>query len=286
MPSMQVIKRRISSVRSTQQITKAMNLVSASKLQKAKQRLLAARPFFSETKNVLDRFKNTEDAQDNIFIKPREVKNAAYIVITSDMGLCGGYNYNVSKEALAYIEAGKKEGVNETIIAVGAKGWDFFKRRKKNILCKYAAVSDAVYFEDASNIGDLIKSLYTSGEADEVYIAYTRFESVLSHVPHVEKILPIAPDPEQGSSRVFSEFDPDADAVLEYLIPRHLKVLIYGAMMESVVCEKAASMVSMDAATNNATEIIDDLTLVYNRIRQGAITQELNEIVSGANALK
>jgi len=287
MASMKAIKKRISSVNNTKKIMKAMDLVSASKLQKAKARLDDVRPLYDNIKIVMDGIKASVNDEDNVaFTEEREVKCAAYIVLTSDRGLCGGYNVNVAKEALANITANKD--IQERIIAVGSKGWEYFRRRGRNVVGKYACSSEVTTFEDAELIGNLAASMYSSGEVDEVYLAYTHFESVLSHVPCIEKLLPVrlAPGEERPSGATSMTYDPDINTFISYAVPMYLNITIYGAMMESSVCEQASRMTSMDSATRNATEIIDDLTLDYNRKRQGMITQEITEIVSGANALR
>ncbi|MCL2030469.1 MAG: ATP synthase F1 subunit gamma [Oscillospiraceae bacterium] len=283
MPSMKVIKRRIVSVTSTQQIMKAMNLVAASKLQKAKERLNEVRPLFNEAKRVMDGVKSSIDTADNIFVTRRPVKSIAYIVVTSDRGLCGGYNLDVSKEALAFINAHKDSAAH--IISVGAKGLDFFLRRRKPVAHRFADRSDATAYRDAEALVKLITSMYVSGEADEVYVIYTHFASMLSHVPHIVRLLPVGSSANTVDTGKEMLYEPEIDTFLEHAIPMYLKVFLYGAMAEATVCEQAARMMSMDAAANNAEEIIDDLTLVYNRERQAIITQELNEIVGGANAL-
>jgi F-type H+-transporting ATPase subunit gamma len=276
---MKIIKRRIASVSNTKQIMKAMDLVATSKLQRIQIRLNAIRPLFDETKRVMGGVKDFEGKSTNIFLKSREVKNTAYIVITSDRGLCGGYNVNVSKAALSHMLTGKRE----KMITVGLKGWEYFNRRRKNILQRYVGVSETALFDDAERIGGLLSSLYKSGEIDEAYVAYTHFESMLSHVPRVEKILPVGGSPTTGG---IMQYEPDIDTYLEEAIPTYLSVFIHGAMVESNACEQASRMMSMDSAANNAAEIIEGLTLEYNRKRQSIITQEITEIVSGANALQ
>ena len=281
MPSMKIIKRRIASVSNTQQIMKAMNLVAASKLQKAKSRLDAIRPLFYEVKRVMDGV-HCEDTMGNVFLEAREVKNVAYIVITSDRGLCGGYNANISKETLSFIN---NAGKNEKIITVGLKGWEYFRRRGKNILRRYMGVSETSFYEDVEQIGNQLASLYKSGEIDEAYVAYTHFASMLSHVPRIVRVLPIGYK-ETADKHDMMEYEPDVNTFLERAVPRYLSVIIYGSMAESAVCEQVARMMSMDSASNNAEEIIEELTLDFNRKRQGIITQEVSEIVSGANALQ
>ena len=286
MATMKAIKKRISSVNNTKKIMKAMDLVAASKLQKAKARLDDVRPLFDNMKLVMDGIKESVGPDDTIaFAEEREVKNIAYIVLTSDRGLCGGFNANISKEALACIASNGDK--NEHVIAVGSKGWEYFRRRGKNVIEKCAGASEVTTFADAELVGNRVASMYTAGKIDEVYLIYTHFETILSHVPCVEKILPIRTDTD-GEPRIASSmsYDPDISTFISYAVPMYLNIIIYGAMMESTVCEQASRMTSMDAATRNAAEIIDDLTLEYNRKRQGMITQEITEIVSGANALR
>jgi F-type H+-transporting ATPase subunit gamma len=284
MPSMKAIKRRITSVHSTQQIMKAMDLVAAAKLQKAKERLDFVRPLYSNIKTVMDGIHSSADELSNIYLEKRDVKNIAYVVITSDRGLCGGYNINVAKETLAFIN-GRAEK-KEKIITIGSKGLEYLRRRGKNILEKYNSMSEAAPYEDAERIGSLLVSMYTAGEVDEVYVAYTHFESILSHVPSIVRILPVGAGSDEPGDNDLMAYEPDIETFMSYAIPMYLNTFIYGAMVESAVCEHASRMTSMDSATRNAEEIIDDLTLMFNRKRQGQITQEITEIVSGSKNLK
>jgi len=286
MSTMKAIKKRISSVNNTKKIMKAMNLVAASKLQKAKARLDHIRPLFDNLQHVMDSVKAGVSPEHEIaYAQEREVKSIAYIVLTSDRGLCGGFNTNVSKEALAFIEANR--GKQAKIIAVGSKGGEYFRRRNKTIVHKCAAASEATSYADAELLGSRMADMYISGEADEVYLIYTHFQSILAHVPHILRLLPFKAQTEnKAGSPSMMTYDPDASTFFEHAVPMYLNISIYGAMMESAVCEQANRMTSMDAATRNATEIIDDLTLEYNRKRQGMITQEITEIVTGANALQ
>jgi F-type H+-transporting ATPase subunit gamma len=259
--------------------------------------LTAIRPLFKETKRIMGNIELGEETRENIFVQQRDGKNVAYIIVTSDRGLCGGYNANISKQAYAHINAINKNEKDESIIAVGVKGWDYFRRRGKNIVTRFKAVTESGEFSDAEQVGNYILDLYTSKDEDkavqEVYIAYTHFETMLTHVPRVERILPLSHDllaadsggdPNKTGDPM--NYEPSVDTFLQEAIPTYVKVFIYGAMMESAACEQAARMMSMDAAAKNAEDIIDDLTLAYNRKRQGIITQEINEIVSGANALQ
>ena len=285
MASMKAIKKRINSVNNTKKIMKAMNLVAASKLQKAKARLDDIRPMYGDIKKVMEQIKaGVSDDMEIPFAEKREVENIAYIVLTGDRGLCGSFNANVSKEALAYVGALKDK--NAKIIAVGSKGWDYFRRRGKEIVHRCEGASEATAFADAEALGSRVAEMYKSGEVDEVYIVYTHFESVLTHIPYIEKLLPLKMAESEGfdPGSFTMSYDPDINTFITNAVPMYLSITIFGAMMESAVCEQASRMTSMDSATRNASEILDDLTLEYNRKRQSMITQEITEIVSGANA--
>ena len=287
MATMKAIKKRISSVNNTKKIMKAMDLVSASKLQKAKAQMDDIRPLYDNMQLVMNGIKSgMGDGEGISFSEDRAVKSIAFIVLTSDRGLCGGYNVNVAKAALSAIN--ENNDTEEKIIAVGSKGWEYFKRRGKNVVKKFPGPSEATTFASAEQIGAEATTLYTSGEADEVYLVYTHFESVLSHVPNTVKLLPVKADASEEKTYAFPSmsYDPDISTFISYAVPMYLNTTIYGAMIEAMVCEQAARMTSMDSATRNASEIIDDLTLEYNRKRQNMITQEITEIVSGANAIQ
>jgi F-type H+-transporting ATPase subunit gamma len=278
---MKAIKRRITSVKNTQQIMKAMNLVAASKVQKSKTRMEAVKPMTNEAKDFLAKGVYIDDARSNIFYTPANVGRAFYVVICGERGLCGSYNANVLKTALAHMD-----GKNEQIITVGAKCKEYFVRRRKTIQADYAGVLENVSFSVAEDIVLQLMSKYLATkkqqQVDEIYIAHTRFETLLSHSPTVTKLLPFELDVTSAQEVIY---EPDVDTYLKKSVPVYLAMFLYGAMVESSLCEQASRMTSMDAAARNAGEIVDDLTLQYNRQRQGAITQEISEIVGGANAI-
>lgn len=287
MASLKAIKKRIGSVSSTKKIMKAMNLVASSKLQKTKAILDDIRPMYKDIMKIIDGVKaSVEPDMELPFAEEREVKSIAYIVISSDRGLCGSYNATVCKDAYNLVQSNKDK--DEKIIAVGTKGRDFFRRRGKNIVHKTTGPSVATTYQDAEALGKLVSDMYLSGEVDEVYLIFTHFETILAHIPHIIRLLPLRASenetPEEGIEMM--KYDPDIATFITHAVPMYLGITIYGSMIESAVCEEANRMTSMDSATRNATEIIDDLTLVFNRTRQGLITQEITEIVSGANALK
>ncbi len=287
MASMRDIKRRIKSVKSTQQITKAMNLVAASKLQKAKQRQQQTKPYFNQTQKVIASVVNNSKGISHPYLMERDGKKVAIILLTSDRGLCGGYNSNISKETFSFIS----DREEAKLITVGTKGRDYFKRRNGDILESFIGISENPHYEDAAKIGQIALDLYKNGDVDEVHLAYTEFETTISHIPTITKILPVDTsefenEEESKTSSSLMRYEPGEEEVLDFLIPKYINTVIYGALVEAATCEQAARMTSMDSATDNADGMISSLNLVYNRARQSAITQEITEIVSGANALK
>lgn len=282
MSSMKDIKQRKANVTTTKHIVKAMDMVSSTKLQKARARLEGARPIYNEIKNIIDDLKSNEEARNYFFEVSREVKSSAYIIMTSDKGLCGGYNTNVSEKALAHMNEGK----NEKILIIGSKGSEYFKSHNKNIFRRITDISETQIYEDSCRMGKFIASLYDSGEVDEVFIAYTHFESTLNHIPVVEKLLPISDGSDETLKNSKMKYEPDIISFIDHVMPLYLHMYLFAASSESLACEHAARMFNMESASKNANEIIDDLNRMYNRKRQAAITQELTEIVGGANILK
>ena len=286
MPSMKAIKRRITTVKNTQQILKAMKLVATAKVQKFRIKMDNVRPMFNESRGFLEKGIYHQDMMDSPYFSGREVKKTAYIVIAGERSLCGSYNSNILKMALAHMN---ENGKNERVITIGAKGKDYFVRRGKNHAAEYKKVLENASYSDAEAVARHIVGLYNSEDederVDEVYIAYTQFETLLSHNPVVVKLLPFEePEPGEGPQGEVI-FEPDVLTYLNKAVPVYMAMYIYGAMSEAAVCEQASRMTSMDAASRNAEELVDKLTLQYNRQRQGAITQEISEIVGGANAI-
>ncbi|MFI3230006.1 MAG: ATP synthase F1 subunit gamma [bacterium] len=285
MASMRDIKRRIKSVNSTQQITNAMYLVASSKLTKAKARLEDTRPFFNETRQVITSIVSGSAGIDHPFLQKREVKSTGVIIVTSDRGLCGGYNVNVNKIASTAIKKG-----DDKVITIGSKSRDFFKSRA-NVVESFVGISESPTYEDGVKIGKLALEMFTTGEVDEVYLAYTEFISTLVSEPKLIKLFPLDTEELQNNNQdnqsssaggALTIYEPSEESVLEYVIPKYVNTVIYGAMVESAVCELGARMTAMDAATENASEMIGTLNLIYNRARQSAITQEITEIVGGS----
>ena len=301
MESMRDIKRRISSVENTKKITRAMKMVAAAKLRNAQDKAESARPFFSRTREILeDIVKNTEETEDHPLLKaPDSAKDSTlYIVVTGDRGLCGAYNSRVLKQADRSLS--KNPG---PIIPIGKKGYKHFLRSDQDILTKYVNIDDYPDFWFARSITDDILNPYMEQEINEVRLIYTHFDSPLNQTVYELPLLPVIPPGKRGEMKTAAEessdgdksekdhqvdylYEPSTQEVLDELLPQYLNNIIFAALLESKASEFGARMTAMDSATENATEMIDDLTLSYNRARQSAITKEINEIVSGAEALK
>ena len=291
MASMRDIKRRKSSIQSTQQITKAMKLVSTVKLQRAKQNAEKSNDYFrcmySTVQSILARTKNL----DHRFLKAGESGKKAVIVITSNRGLAGGYNSNVIK----LITQGELKDQDLCIYAIGKKGKDALQKSYE-IRADYSDVIEEPVYADAMAISKEVLDGFAKGEISEIYLAYTGFKNTVVHVPTLLKLLPVevngsVPEGGEGSGeetpmdKALMNFEPEDEEALNLLIPKYITSLIYGGMVESVASENGARMQAMDSATSNAEDMINGLTLLYNRARQGSITQELTEIIAGANAI-
>jgi len=293
--NVQDIKRRIKSVNSTKQITHAMELVASAKLRKSRELAEGRRPYFEAMIESMGRIVEKSGSTRNVFMNQREVKKVAYIVITGDKGLAGGYNVNVAKLVEDHV-ANKEDAV---IYAVGSRGRDHFRNRDYNIQGEYLGISERPNFFNAREVTAVVMEGFKNGEYDEVYIAYTKFISTISQHAHLMKLLPLSVEdlkPVKKAEAVENEgkskdltvmlYEPEPEELLTYLIPNFVSSTVYGSMIESAASEQGARRTAMESATTNANEMIDALTLKFNRVRQAAITQEISEIVSGAEALK
>lgn len=280
MASMKDIKNRIKSVESTMQITKAMELVASSKLKKARERVEKARPFFDTLKSALDDIAKNNSDFTSPFVKQREVKKTCFIVIAGDRGLAGGYNNNILKSVMA-----TANGKDYIVLPIGKKTAEYFDRRDVEILSKEYNITEDVTISDCYQMGTMLAEKFKVGAFDSLYIAYTKFVSVLSQQPVVEQILPIHYEHTEKKARELMICEPSPSSAFDMIIPQYLGGVMYGAIAEAQAAEFAARRTAMESANKNAGEMIDDLSLKYNRARQAAITQELTEIVSGAEAL-
>lgn len=278
------IKRRIRGISNTKQITKAMELVSSAKLRRARENLEKTKPYFN---TVLESIQEVLSSTENIrhpFLEHREVKRSLYIVITADGGLAGGYNSNIIRLVENKIKD-KKDKVD--LIVIGSKGKDYFNNRGYNVIGEFINITEEPRFSDAVKIGRLAMEHYENKGVDEVVLAYTEFITTLSQDTKAIKLLPnkdVNGDKKEKTSVI--DYEPSAEEVLDYLIPKYIESTVYGALIESSCSEQGSRMTAMKSATENAEEMIDELTLSYNRARQAAITSEISEIVAGAEALK
>ena len=272
------IKNRIRSMESTKQITKAMEMVAASKLRRAQARIQNSRPYFEILRDTIDDIVENNHDFSSPYLTGRPVKKVAYIVIAGDRGLAGGYNSNVLKLALSHI--GSKEAV---VLPIGKKAVDFFRSKHIEILSDNYAVAADISIGDCFSVAKQLSQLFRSGQFDEVYVVYTEFVSVLSQTPAIMQLLPLVREDRkpQGVSRDFL-YEPDCTEVFERIVPEYLGGILYGTLCESRAAEQAARRTAMDSATSNAEDMIADLSLKFNRARQAAITQEVTEIVAGS----
>ena len=284
MASMRDIKRRKGSIQSTQQITKAMKLVSTVKLQRAKQNAEKSQTYFHCMYNTVHSILRRTQNLEHKYLKSGESGKKAVIVITSNRGLAGGYNSNVIK----LITQGELANEDLAIYAIGKKGKDALAKNYE-IRADYSDVLEDPVYAEAMKISKEVLSAFENGEISEIYLAYTGFKNTVVHIPTLLKLLPVEVSEEEETAQeddpVMMNFEPEDEEALNLLIPKYITSLIYGGMIEAIASENGARMQAMDAATSNAEEMIEDLTLLYNRARQGSITQELTEIIAGANAI-
>jgi F-type H+-transporting ATPase subunit gamma len=286
MPSLIDLRRRIRAVKSTQQITKAMKMIAASRLRKSQDRILNARPFANEMLRVLRGLAARTDASAHPLLAVREEKSALIIVITADKGLCGSFNTNILKAASHVLLGDPSRHV--ALGLVGRKGRDFFRRRGYEVRYERVQLFQRLNFEDAREIADLAAAQFVEEKVDAVHLVYNEFKSVLQQRVVTEQLLPIPRehlDDETPAARVDYLYEPDEKALVAQLLPAYVRAQVWRALLESGAAENAARMTAMDAATKNATEMMDGLTLYMNKVRQAAITREIIEVVSGAQAL-
>ena len=281
MAGAQDIRRRIRSVRNMQQITKAMKMVSAAKLRKAQLKLNAARPYARQLQGVLERLAQAPVDAVHPLLKKRPVQKVVYVLITSDRGLCGGYNANLIRKTSGLIAETQQE---VKLVTVGRKGRDFFRRGKIEFLAEYTGLGDDPSYNKAKEIAQEVVRLYEQGEADEVYILYTEFVTAMTQRPSQIKLLPIEqPEGKQGKQYIF---EPSAEDILNSLLPKYVETQIFRTILDGKASEQGARMTAMSSATDNAKDMIEKLSLAMNRARQAAITTEISEIVSGAASLE
>lgn len=284
MASMRDIKRRKGSIQSTQQITKAMKLVSTVKLQKARQHAEQTNPYFNHMYQTVTSMLAKSGTMDHPYLKAGSSGKKAFVVISSNRGLAGGYNSNIVK--LVTNSGMDKEDMQ--IYTIGRKAKDILVRKGYHIEADYSNIMESPTYAEAVKICDVILSAYAEGEIGEIYLTYTHFKNTVSHVPTMMKLLPVEfdeADMVSTDARTLMNYEPNEEVALDMIIPKYVTSLFYGALVEAVASENGARMQAMDSATNNAEDMISDLALKYNRARQGSITQELTEIIAGAEAI-
>lgn len=288
MASLQDIKGRIRSIDSTKKITSAMNLVATSKLNKSKEAALRTRPFFNKILSTMQSIAKNAQGKGSPFLKPNGSDVKAFITLSGDKGLCGGYNANICKLTMSHIEDKEKSH----LVIVGRKGVEQFKSRGYSVAKTVSDISEAPTYQDAKELANYVTDKFLKGEIGEVNLAYTSFKSTIQQEPTMVRLLPLDIENIETTKSESNEpsdlliYEPSPEAVLGYIIPRYVADVIYGALCEASASENGARMTAMDSATENAQEIQDKLSIEYNRARQAAITQELTEIVAGVGALK
>lgn len=293
MVNLRDIRNRIESIRNTQQITKAMKMVAAAKLRKAQNRIIATRPYASKMREVVVRLIKNAEGENVLLHKPEQMEKILFIVVSSDRGLCGAFNNNLFKVIHSRIEEdfpGYRESGNLSLITLGRKGSQHFGKRNYKVKDQYPHFFDDLQFSKTAGITKGVISEFKAGMFDAVYLAYNEFKSVIAQNRIIEPVLPIDPKTLTGGEEEIGDsidyiYEPDVNTILEKLLPLHLDMQLWKAILESNAAEQGARMTAMDNATENAKELERDLKLEYNQARQSAITTEISEIVSGAQAL-
>jgi F-type H+-transporting ATPase subunit gamma len=287
MASGKEIRTKIKSVQNTQKITRAMEMVAASKMRKAQERMRAARPYGEKIRNVAAHLSHAHTEYKHTFLIQREgVKRVGVIMVTSDKGLCGGLNTNVTRMVLNQMKKWESAGVGVDACALGGKGFGFLQRMGGSVLSHVTGLGDYPHLEKLIGPVKVMLDAYTEGKIDELYLGYTRFINTMKQEPVLEKILPLS-GAELGSAKGHWDYiyEPDAKSVIDELMTRYIEALVYQAVSENMASEQSARMVAMKSASDNAGNVIDELKLIYNKTRQAAITKELSEIVAGAAAV-
>ncbi|MDY6847790.1 MAG: ATP synthase F1 subunit gamma [Thermodesulfobacteriota bacterium] len=288
MANLKEIKKRIGTVKNTRQITKAMKMVSAAKLRRAQDAVVAARPYADKMSNVLASLAMREDPESHPLLLQREKKRALVVLMTADRGLCGGFNANISKTAERFIRKNEEGFEQIDLMIIGRKGNEYLKRRSgMNIVKVHENIMGSISYSTAALLGQEIVNQYQEETYDVVYLAYNAFRSAISQEPTFIQVLPVVPREAVEEETVTDYlYEPGRSEVLEQLLPKNVEVQLFRALLESVASEHGARMSAMDSASKNASEMIGRLTLQYNRARQAAITKELMEIISGAESIK
>ncbi len=286
MASGKEIRTQISSIKSTQKITSAMEMVAASKMRKAQDRMQRGKPYAKRIKSVIGHLANSAPEYRHMFMREREIKRVGYIIVSTDRGLCGGLNINLFKPAIAAIKENSDSGIESDLCLLGGKAIGFFNSYGGNVVASARDLGEDPAIADLIGSIKVMLDAYEAGTIDRLYIVNNDFVNTMTQQPLLEQLLPLSADDDNGMKHHWDYiYEPDAKELLDGLLVRYIESLVYQAVVENGACEQAARMIAMKSATDNAGDLIDDLQLVYNKARQAAITQELSEIVSGAAAI-
>lgn len=278
------LRKKIGSIKNTQKITSAMEMVAASKMRKAQERMKATRPYAEKMRQVIGHIAKANVQYKHPFMVEREVKRVGYVVVSTDRGLCGGLNINLFKALVRDMRAWKEKGVEADLCAIGQKGASFFRSYGGNVVAALTHLGDSPSSDKLIGNVKVMLDAFSEGKIDRLYLVSNEFENTMTQTPQVEQILPLPPgeDEEEIKNQWDYLYEPDARQILDGLLPRYIESQVYQGVVENLACEQAARMIAMKSATDNAGGIIDELQLAYNKARQAAITQEISEIVSGA----
>nr|WP_299245101.1 F0F1 ATP synthase subunit gamma [uncultured Halomonas sp.] len=284
------IRSQIGSIKNTQKITSAMEMVAASKMRKAQERMAASQPYAKQIRHVVSHIAKANPEYRHDYMIEREVKRVGYIVVSSDRGLAGGLNVNLFKTVLKETRQWRDKGVELSFVAIGSKAGTFFRNYGGNLMAAKSNIGEAPETKDLIGSVKVILDAYDEGELDRLYVVYNEFVNTMTQKPVARQLVPLVAledqdDDETRSSSWDYIYEPDAKELLDRLLVRYIESQVYQAVVENAACEQAARMIAMKSATDNAGDLIDDLQLVYNKARQAAITQEISEIVSGAAAV-
>ncbi len=280
------IRTKIRSIKNTQKITRAMEMVAASKMRKAQERMFTSRPYANKIRDVINQLAKANSEYRHSYLSARPIKRVGFIIVSSDRGLCGGLNVNLFKTTVAAMRQWRDQNVEIDLCLIGTKAEAFFKRYGGNVLAKADHLGDTPSVIDTVGIVKIMLDSYDNGTLDALYIVYNEFVNTMTQAPQVEQLLPIVQTNEQQSTHQWDYiYEPDARELLNILLTRYFESLVYQGVVENLASEQAARMVAMKNASENAGELIDELQLAYNKARQAAITQELSEIIAGASAV-
>lgn len=280
------IRTKIASVQSTQKITSAMEMVAASKMRKAQDRMSESKPYAKRIRSVIGHVAKANPEYKHVFLTEREVKRVGYLVVSSDRGLCGGLNANVFKKVVADAKANQEAGIESDLALIGKKALSFFRSVGGHVVASVADLGDQASMEDLVGVITTMLKSFEEGNIDELYVVYNDFVNTMTQEPVLRQLLPLQPVEDEALDHHWDYiYEPDAKHILDRLLVRFIESQVYQAVVENNACEQAARMIAMKAATDNAGELINDLQTLYNKARQAAITQEISEIVGGAAAV-